>query len=230
MGGGCQPGTPVDCDDGVGCTTDVRQEPTGSCVNTPVDAACDDGLFGNGDDACDALLDCQPATAPNCDDGATCTNDSYDEVNDTCTNTPSDALCDDGQFCDGVEVCDPLLYCQARPIVCDDGFDCSTERYDETIDMCVSDETSCICGDGLPGPGEQCAPRHARRDLPRGPRRCALHDQHRLRRAARRRPVLARGVRPAELGNLQQPDRRRRRSAHRLRRSRVSDRRPDDLR
>ena len=41
--GTCQPGTPVDCDDGVGCTVDTCDEVNDTCVNTP-DLACPKGL------------------------------------------------------------------------------------------------------------------------------------------------------------------------------------------
>src|SRR5205085_3745641 len=41
---GCQPGTPLDCDDAIGCTADTC-DPLGGCGNTPEPdgAACDDG-------------------------------------------------------------------------------------------------------------------------------------------------------------------------------------------
>lgn len=77
--GSCQAGTPVDCDDGVGCTSDACNETTDSCDNTPDDAACDNGLFCDGAETCAPLLDCLPGSDP-CP-GLTC-----DEVNDVCSD------------------------------------------------------------------------------------------------------------------------------------------------
>lgn len=39
-----------DCDDGVDCTDDRCE--AGRCVQTPLDALCDDGLFCNGQEQC----------------------------------------------------------------------------------------------------------------------------------------------------------------------------------
>ena len=156
---GCQAGPPVDCSDGVGCTIDTCNETTDACESAPDDALCDDGAFCNGDETCDALLDCQAGAPPDCSDGVGCTVEACDETLDACTQTPVDALCDDGAFCNGVEVCDPVLDCQAGAAVdCDDGFVCTTDTCDEVGDVCVNDASGCICGDGLPAPGEQCDP------------------------------------------------------------------------
>jgi hypothetical protein len=109
----CQAGTPVDCNDGVGCTVDACNEGTDSCDNTPDDAACDDGQFCNGSETCDAVNDCQAGTPVDCDDGVGCTVDACNEGTDSCDNTPDDAACDDGAFCNGAETCDPVGDCQA---------------------------------------------------------------------------------------------------------------------
>lgn len=97
----CQTGTPPNCADTVACTDDSCDSSasggTGSCVHTPNDANCDDGLFCNGIETCDALLGCQAGIAPNCDDALNCTDDSCDPTaNDgtgSCVNAPSDADC-----------------------------------------------------------------------------------------------------------------------------------------
>jgi len=145
----CQAGTPVSCDDGVGCTTDTCDEATDSCVNTTNDAACDDGLYCNGAETCDALLDCQAGTAPNCNDGVSCTVDSCDEVNDTCVNSPNDAACDDGAWCTGAETCDPTNGCQAGTAPnCNDGVGCTVDSCDEVNDTCVNSPNDTACDDG----------------------------------------------------------------------------------
>ncbi|MHC4089699.1 MAG: S8 family serine peptidase, partial [Planctomycetota bacterium] len=93
----CQAGTPVDCDDGVGCTDDSCNETTDTCDNVPNNANCDDGLYCNGAETCDAVLDCQAGTPVDCGDGAGCTDDSCNETTDTCDNVANNANCDDGQ-------------------------------------------------------------------------------------------------------------------------------------
>ena len=106
MGTGlCEAGTPVSCDDGVSCTVDSCNEGTDSCDFTPDDNACDNGLFCDGAETCNATLGCQAGTAPNCDDGVSCTVDACNEGSDSCDNTPDDSVCDNGLFCDGAEVC-----------------------------------------------------------------------------------------------------------------------------
>jgi len=74
------------CNDGVSCTVDTCDEDTDTCDNTPDDTLCDDGTFCNGSETCDAVLDCQSGTAPDCSDGNVCTVDLCDETTDTCDN------------------------------------------------------------------------------------------------------------------------------------------------
>jgi len=62
----CQAGTEVDCSDGVDCTLDSCNEQTDSCENNPDNTICDDGLFCNGIETCDALDDCQDGTPIDC--------------------------------------------------------------------------------------------------------------------------------------------------------------------
>jgi len=129
----CLPGcaTAEICEDNVDCTIDecVNQE----CVRTVTDALCgdnnicngietcdpyvgclagtplncDDDLFCNGIEYCNSISGCQPGVPPNCDDGVACTVDQCDEATRSCTHTLNDAACDDGVFCNGMEVCTP---------------------------------------------------------------------------------------------------------------------------
>ena len=69
------------------CTDDVCDEVADAVVNTANDANCDDALFCNGAETCDAALDCQGGTAPVIDDGVSCTDDVCDEVADAVVNT-----------------------------------------------------------------------------------------------------------------------------------------------
>jgi len=125
-------GTPPVIDDGVVCTVDSCDEVADQVLNIPDDTACDDGLFCNGAEFCDVALDCQSGTAPVVDDGVPCTNDSCDEIGDVVVHVPDDALCDNGQACDGLETCDAVLGCQSNaPPAVDDGVACTIDTCDD---------------------------------------------------------------------------------------------------
>lgn len=132
----CELGTPPDCGDTAACTTDSCVEDgqpwpldAGHCENVPDHALCNDGLWCNGIDVCDPAVGCRAEPAP-CDDSIGCTDDTCNELNRTCTNTPNDAICDDGLWCNGVESCDAALDCQwgTEP--------CGTTPCDEDNDQC----------------------------------------------------------------------------------------------
>ena len=143
----CQPGTPR-CDDGVACTVDVCDEIADTCSNTPNDSDCDDGLFCNGAETCHAAFGCREGSDP-CVDGVGCTDDVCDELLDTCANTPNDANCDDGRFCNGAESCDFLLGCVGGPQPCDDGVACTDDFCDDDLDTCTNLSRDGLCDDGL---------------------------------------------------------------------------------
>jgi len=150
----------AECDDGNPCTTDVCVNPRtvdAYCSNTIVadGATCDDGQFCTVNDACIAGV-CGGA-ARDCSDGVDCTVDSCNETTDVCENTPNDSYCSDGLFCNGEEVCNATLGCQAgTPVNCDDGNECTTEECDETAKACkytsLPDNTACtngVCCSGI---------------------------------------------------------------------------------
>ena len=128
----CQAGVAESCDDGVGCTVDSCNTGADACDNVPDDGSCQNGLFCDGAEICDAALDCQPGPAVDCDDGVGCTADSCNEGTDSCDNTPDDGPCQNGLFCDGAESCDAALDCQPGADACA-GLSC-----DENIDFCVA--------------------------------------------------------------------------------------------
>jgi len=86
--GVCQPGAPIDCSDGISCTVDTCDEIGDTCVHTPSDSLCNDGLYCNGVEYCDATLDCQVGTPVICEDDNECTIDNCNETADACEYSP----------------------------------------------------------------------------------------------------------------------------------------------
>jgi len=141
----CQAGVAPYIDDNVSCTIDNCDEETDTITHTPDDSLCLDGLWCNGKERCDLVNDCQAGTAPNCDDGVSCTNDVCNENKDSCDYMPNDNHCDDGIFCNGVEYCDVNLDCQnGTSPICDDGIDCTFDYCDYVLNKCVFDDTNCM--------------------------------------------------------------------------------------
>lgn len=142
VGLGCQPGTPPSCDDGVACTVDRCDATADRCENTPDDVRCDDGLFCDGVERCDAQLGCQSGTAMSCDDAVACTVDRCDERSRQCTHAADNTACDDGAFCNGQETCDVLHGCAPGVAPCD-GDGCN-----ENLNACVECAADADCDDG----------------------------------------------------------------------------------
>jgi hypothetical protein len=172
--GSCQAGTAPNCGDGVSCTVDACNEDLNLCENTPDNARCDDGLWCNGSETCNALTDCQAGTAPNCADTVSCTTDLCNEATDSCDHTPNNGACSDGLWCNGTETCDAALGCQAGTAPdCSDSVSCTTDLCNEATDSCNHTPNNGACSDGLfcngtetcdaalgcrPGIGDPCAP------------------------------------------------------------------------
>jgi subtilisin family serine protease len=114
---------------------------SGNCTQ---DAQCADGVYCNGVETCVAG-ECQPGAAVNCNDGVGCTIDSCNEATETCEQAPSDALCDDGAFCNGAETCDPVLDCQPGSDPCP-GQSCD-EGGNFCFDIGCDDDGTCEAGE-----------------------------------------------------------------------------------
>jgi endonuclease/exonuclease/phosphatase family metal-dependent hydrolase len=154
----CQPGTPIDCNDNVACTNDSCNEGTDSCDNVTDDTNCDNGQFCDGAETCHATLGCQNGTAVDCNDNVSCTNDSCNEVTNSCDNVTDDTNCDNGQFCDGAETCHATLGCQSGMAVdCNDNVSCTNDSCNEVTNSCdnVADDTNCDNGQFCDG-AETC--------------------------------------------------------------------------
>lgn len=147
---GCVAGTPVNCNDGIPCTTDACNEATDACTHTPVNSVCNDNIFCNGAETCNAQTGCANGTPVNCNDNIACTVDACDEAGDTCTHTPNNAVCNDAQFCNGVETCNAQTGCVAGTAVnCNDNVACTVDACDEGGDTCTHAPNNAACDDGL---------------------------------------------------------------------------------
>lgn len=154
---GCLPDAAPPLDDGVACTVDTCDEITDEVQHD--DAACDcqtddDCVATCQVGACEAGA-CVFSPVPvgtACDDGVACTDNDACNARQACEGTPSAALCSDGLFCNGVEVCAPgeegannegCLEGEA-PLVEDD-IVCTVDRCDEELDQVVHDPSECPC-------------------------------------------------------------------------------------
>ncbi|MBI5490069.1 MAG: putative metal-binding motif-containing protein [Deltaproteobacteria bacterium] len=175
---GCSSGTPVNCSDGIPCTEDSCAIATGACSHVANDSRCDDSAFCNGFERCDSALGCTGGAVPACSDGIACTVDACDAGTDACTHSPNNALCGDGLFCNGSEICSGGVGCgPGTPPVCADALACTTDRCDPAAaggaGACVGDSpdrdgdtygdaacTGTDCNDGSagihPGATESC--------------------------------------------------------------------------
>jgi hypothetical protein len=155
---GCQPGTPIVCNDSIPCTADACNESTDSCASTPNDAACSDGKFCNGAEVCSQALGCQAGSPAICNDDVACTADSCSEQANGCVAVPNDAFCNDANACTA-DSCSPQNGCVFTPVTaaCDDGNPCTP------VDSCVSGQCTgagTVCGNAVVDVvcGEQCDP------------------------------------------------------------------------
>lgn len=76
-----------DCDDGILCTLDACSAAAGTCLSTPYDAVCQDGLFCNGAEWCGPTTGCNEGAAP-------CEAGSCDEATDLCAGLHAGAVPD----------------------------------------------------------------------------------------------------------------------------------------
>jgi hypothetical protein len=147
---GCQAGDAPELSDDVDCTVDSCDEDSDTITHTPNDNACDNGLYCDGSETCDANKGCAPGDAPDLSDGVDCTVDSCDEASDTITHTPNDKACDNGLYCDGSETCDANKGCTPgeKPEL-SDGIDCTVDSCDEASDTITHTPNDKACDNGL---------------------------------------------------------------------------------
>ncbi|MFH1425388.1 MAG: hypothetical protein ABIG28_01495 [archaeon] len=165
--GVCGVGIPP-VDDEVGCTNDYCDEDNDMVVRTPSDLNCDDDLFCNGVEFCDALLDCQAGILQclagencledqdmcepipgycddnfDCVDGNVCTDDVCFE--NRCENNFNSVSCDDGIYCNGDDVCQEGSCVNVGINPCADSVGCTLDSCYEETDSCshIGDNFKC---------------------------------------------------------------------------------------
>jgi len=122
--------------------------------------SCDDGLFCNGDDSCQAGV-CEhtwnDSLPPDCDDGDVCSADSCNELAGGygCAHNfgaMNGEPCDDANPCSTNDVCHNGA-CYGAAVVCDDGDQCTTDWCDISDGQCkvtgLPDGSACTADDDL---------------------------------------------------------------------------------
>jgi hypothetical protein len=98
-----------------------------------------------------------------CNDSIACTYDSCDESLGRCLNVPDDTQCQDGVYCDGMELCVAGHGCEPGAVVsCDNGDDCQIATCVEATKSCSYTERD---ADGDGDPDAHCVPGHDCDDL-----------------------------------------------------------------
>ncbi len=194
IGGRCVPSMGFVCTDELECTDDVCIEGSGctaipnddrcppgmfcdvfrGCTPRPCgsDFDCDDGLFCNGVERCDAAAAvCVSGPPPVCDDGTDCTDDFCVEPGG-CRSDPNpmrcppgsmclpgvgcvggrcrrDSDCDDGRVCNGAERCMGGACAPGAPLACADMIDCTRDTCSDFAGGCTSTPDSALCPMGM---------------------------------------------------------------------------------
>lgn len=154
--GRCVSISPLECDDGIGCTDD-HCDPAEGCLHGAVDEACPnlDGADCT-DERCDPATGCYVEIPPDaCDDGIDCTLDVCDASfgAEACRHTVIDGFCGDA-------VCDPARGCVGT--MCAEAADCPVRACQEPA-RCVAGRCESVAlADGTPcDDGNPCSPSSA---------------------------------------------------------------------
>ncbi len=147
------------CSDGSACVTGGTCDGAGVCAGGVFNAGpCDDGVFCNGTDTCNAGA-CAIHTGDPCagPDGDINCLESCDEGSGACLGAdPDGTACDDGLYCNGAaDECTAGLCSGTGSLPCDDDNDCTIDGCDESLDACATLDTS---PDGTPcDNGDACS-------------------------------------------------------------------------
>lgn len=147
VSGTCTAPAPRDCSalDGA-CATGVCSEAADACQAQPVNEgeACDDGLFCTTGDECSSGT-CAGPTPRDCSalDGA-CVSGLCNEAADACLPQPANEglACDDGIFCNGMDVCSAVGTCSHPGDPCVGLGECKDD-CNEATNTCVTPGVPC---------------------------------------------------------------------------------------
>ncbi len=152
--GSCVPVSgPIDTSTDTESDTDLDgQDPDvlpDTVLDPPADTVGDDVPVDPGDVEADALVPCD--TDAQCDDGNVCTTDVCHLEGRVCYYTFNNGyLCDDGEFCNGIEICEMGSCAAGAAVVCTDPNPCVEGHCDEVTEACawsrIDDHTTCDNG------------------------------------------------------------------------------------
>jgi hypothetical protein len=132
------------CSDADACTQGDSCQ--GGFCQAGAPLVCNDGLFCNGFESCDASLGCVGGAPPNPDDAVACTVDTCNENTDAIEHAPDPALCPAGTFCSTVLGCTNVDECREGTDNCSDHATCTDTDGGFT----------CACKAGYSGDGVTC--------------------------------------------------------------------------
>ena len=162
--GVCTSTTPLNCDDGNPCTTDVCLAISG-CQHTALanGTSCADTTVCNGAETCTSGA-CVSGAPLNCNDGNACTLDTCDAAAG-CRHTPfsNGTPCPDGTVCNGAEACQAGACMPNAPLNCNDGNACTTDTCNAVsgcintpIAGCRPCAVAADCNDNQPCTSDTC--------------------------------------------------------------------------
>ena len=150
--GQCVPDSLVECPQSE-CAQSFCDPGVGECVSEVVAK----GSYCTDDDPCVVLALCKdgmclPEIYRSCNDGDPCTTDGcsletgecFHTTISPCSTCTSNAECDDGDACNGTEVCDAASGCQLGSAPsCDDGDECTEDNCDPDFGCVYSQIEGC---------------------------------------------------------------------------------------
>ena len=121
------------------------------------------GQCGEGTLSCQQgtlVCTCPPPACGNCDDGIACTIDNCNAGTGQCEHTPINAMCDDGNACNGFEICDMGIGCMpGNPLNCDDSSPCTADSCHPAVGCQFENlPDGTFCGSGLTCQAGACIP------------------------------------------------------------------------
>ena len=112
-----------------------------ACIAVLALTGCNSDNGGNEGDA-DPVEECDGPE--DCSDGIDCTVESCYEGQ--CRHSEEDEECDDGNRCNGEEICDSTSGCvDGEPMVCDDMIACTTDWCDDDTQRCMTEADDDNC-------------------------------------------------------------------------------------